>query len=222
MPLTRKHRRSPAARRNQRRSAHDSIHADRRPGLDVSVNTGGAGRASRSPFVNPATERSRSRPGQWNASPRLSIVQRDRFAGEAPWSVGYQCSGTEISRSSANVTITRPREIRIFVARTVAACRSLILLPVGIPTSPNRITMRYHECTLLANFRRRKSILADASSAGQVPTIESLTLADMYVRGMRMIMRENEDTVAPQRLATHLGIRQKGSHARRFPPNSGS
>jgi len=82
-----------------------------------------------------------------------------------------------------------------------------------MPTPEDRIAMLDQQFTLLADFRRGKTVFIPALSGEQIPTAESATFADMYVWRMWMVVRENENAIPLQPRPRHFIVWKECRHS---------
>jgi hypothetical protein len=81
-----------------------------------------------------------------------------------------------------------------------------------MPCSPDRVAVFDEYLTLFAKLRRGKLIAIVTKCCGDVPTAVSPSFSKVYVRGMGMIVGENEYAIALEGVAGDFGVREEGCH----------
>jgi len=78
-----------------------------------------------------------------------------------------------------------------------------------MPSLQDLIAELFEKFTLLPQLRRGEMVTAVAHAGTEIPTAVSLALADVHVRRMRVVVREQEDAVALQGVTAYYRVRKK-------------
>src|SRR5206468_1198694 len=115
----------------------------------------------------------------------------------------------------------RPGLKRNPVATTALRFAAVFLpLPVLMPASPDRVAVLDQNLTLLPDVRRGESAFVVALPGQDVPTAVPPAFAEVYMRRVGVVVREDEDAVAAEGGLRHLIVRQQRGHATAILPVS--